>query len=91
MFTIPDEIMKHNKLSPVAKLTYSILRKAMEETDTNSCRISYETLGEMLYVNRLTAKSALEGLYDAGLINRQKDERRRLVYTLKFHTGGFVE
>ena len=91
MFTIPDGIMKHNKLTPISKLTYSILLKAMEETDTNSCRISYETLGDMLFVNRLTAKTALEGLYDVGLIDRQKDERRRLVYTLKYHTGGFVE
>lgn len=91
MFTIPDEIMKHKELPPIAKLTYSILLKEMEETDTNSCRISYETLGDMLYVNRLTAKAALESLYNTGLIDRQKDERRRLVYTLKYHTGGFVE
>lgn len=91
MFTIPDEIMKHKELTPIAKLTYSILLKTMEETGTNSCRISYETLGDMLFVNRLTAKAALEGLYDVGLIDRQKDERRRLVYTLKYNTGGLLE
>jgi len=33
MFTIPDEIMKHNKLSPVAKLTYSILREFNSEKE----------------------------------------------------------
>jgi predicted transcriptional regulator len=90
MFTIPDEIMKHKNISPVSKLAYSILLKAMKETDTNSCRISYETLGDMLGVNRLTAKAALEGLHAVSLIDRQKDERRRLVYTLKYHTGEFL-
>lgn len=91
MFTIPDEIMKHKELSPASKLVYSILLKGMDEADTNSCRISYDTIAETLQVNRLTAKAALGVLYSTGLINRKKDERNRLVYTLKFYTEGLVE
>ena len=83
MISIPDFVVANTELNAVTKLIYGVITREIANSTSGSCRISHDTLAGMVGVGRATAKAAMDQLYAAGFIDRSKDSKGWLAYTLR--------
>lgn len=83
MITIPMNIVNHPTMNPVSKLVYGVLVQEINKGTDGSCRISHDTIARIIAVGRNTSKTAVDQLYNEGFIEKSKDSKGWLSYTLK--------
>ena len=72
MYTISEEVMQNDKLTPAAKLVHSIIYTHVADEEKN---ISYNTIAKKASLTNMTVIRCVQILEDEGLIEVTKSAR----------------
>ena len=78
MFNIPSGILSDTILSSATKLVYAYIVGSIP----NNPQISYETISKATGLTRMSAIRCTQHLVDAGLLERTKDSKGWLHYSV---------
>ena len=79
MFTIPSTVLSSTTLSSSTKLVYAYITGLCEVTP----QISYDKIALATGITKMSAIRCTQHLIDCGLLQRTKDSKGWLHYTLK--------
>lgn len=78
MFTIPTDILSNTAFSSSTKLVYAYILGAIPQNP----QLSYETIAKATGITRMSAIRCTQHLIDCGLLERTKDSKGWLHYSV---------
>lgn len=79
MFNIPPSVLSSTELSSATKVVYAYIAGYIETTS----QISYETIAKATGLTRMSAVRCTQQLVDSKLLERTKDSKGWLHYSIK--------